>query len=105
MEQDCANCGNSKWRDGLTKITDTCIECRYVYENGRMQPSNWKPKTQTNADRTRAMSDEELAVFLCERVVMCSGKHCPGAGLCVAGDGKANGLKKWLKQPAEVGNE
>ena len=67
MEQKCANCGNGKWRDGITAITDTCIKCHYV-DKGALgtQPSNWKPKEQTNADRIRAMSDDELSVFLWE---------------------------------------
>ena len=64
MEQKCANCGNGKWRDGVTPITDICIKCHYV-DKGALspQPSNWKPKEQTNADRIRAMSDDELAEF------------------------------------------
>ena len=55
----------------------------------------------TNADRIRAMSDEELAKFICARVENCSAPRCPGAGLCVLGDGYSNGVKKWLQQPAE----
>ena len=64
MEQKCANCGNGKWRDGVTAITDICIECKCVEKDGKPQPSNWKPKVSSNADRIRAMSDEELAEFL-----------------------------------------
>ena len=37
-----------------------------------------------------------------ERKADCFDGTCPGAELCVTGDGKANGLKKWLKQPCEV---
>lgn len=97
MEQKCANCGNGKWRDGITAITETCIKCHYV-DKGALgtQPSNWKPKEQTNADRIRAMTDEELAQFLNTRgcpsenhsnCFEMSCKHC---------------WEKWLKQPAEV---
>lgn len=70
MEQKCANCGNGKWRDGVTPFTETCCKCHYV-DKGALgpQPSNWIPKTQTNADRIRAMSDDELAHFLAERSV------------------------------------
>jgi hypothetical protein len=103
MEQKCANCGNGKWRDGVTEITSTCIECKYVDKEGEPQPSNWIPKVKTNADRIRAMSDRELADFL-------SGKFnevfCLGHSLSVI---QREALKhnlfcifmKWLKQPVE----
>lgn len=58
-----------------------------------------KVKTRTNADRIRSMSDEEMAEFLC-LAFGCNGE-CPGQSLCVAGDGKANGLRKWLKNPTQ----
>ena len=58
----------------------------------------------TNADRIRAMTDEELAVYLCRKFVDCEANICPGTELCVAGGGKANGLKKWIQQPAEDNN-
>lgn len=52
---------------------------------------------QTNADRIRAMSDEELADFIDEPIL------CKGHGL---GDCMSKGCNKcileWLKQPAEV---
>lgn len=56
----------------------------------------------TNADRIRAMSDEELAVWLCGlfSVLTCY-THCPGCDFCNDADGTSNGLKKWLQQPAE----
>jgi hypothetical protein len=55
----------------------------------------------TNADRIRAMSDEELAHWICKRMQSCASETCPGAELCNATDGLSNGLVKWLKQPAE----
>ena len=58
----------------------------------------------TNADRIRAMSDDDLAEFLCQ-VKGCYQENCPGAKLCEFQGGKANGLKKWLKQPAEGGTQ
>ena len=57
-------------------------------------------KTQTNADRIRAMSDEELAEFLC-RVYdddYTLGKLING-WLIPSYD--AGRIKKWLKQPVE----
>lgn len=55
---------------------------------------------KTNASRIRSMSDQELAVFLCDHGG-CSLKTCPGSELCNGSDGKANGILKWLQQPAE----
>lgn len=54
-----------------------------------------------NADRIRAMSDEELAHWICKKMMSCSSNVCPGADLCQSEDGVANGLVKWLKQPVE----
>ena len=56
------------------------------------------PEPQTNADRIRAMTDEELARFLCGLIPadVCS-IRCTGKDLCHNGN---NGLVKWEKQPA-----
>ena len=59
----------------------------------------WEQGIFTNADRIRAMSDEELARFICG-CCECD-VHCPGVKLCMFGGSKANGLLKWLQQPAE----
>lgn len=56
---------------------------------------------KTNSERIRAMSDEELAAFICDRCNECSPKTCPGAEMCNGKDGRSNGLVKWLQQPAE----
>ena len=54
---------------------------------------------QTNADRIRAMSDEELAKWLCSILTAeCCDRSCPARYMCDFND---NGLIKWLKQPAE----
>lgn len=53
----------------------------------------------TNADRIRAMSDEELAILIC-KAYECY--RCPGEELCNCVEGKANGAMKWLQQPVEV---
>ena len=113
MEQKCSNCGNGKWRDGVTAITDTCTKCRYVDKGALgIQPNNWKPKEQTNADRIRAMSDEELA-----RHLHCIGWDCH---LCAehrrldnepllrnekCDENCFEHCLEWLKQPAEVDND
>lgn len=67
------------------------------------------PEPQTNADRIRAMSDEELAVFLDDLTCLCVdcndhdgvNENCPiykqGCGrYCEPKD-----LMNWLQQPAE----
>ena len=59
------------------------------------------PENPTHADRIRAMTDEELAVYLCKMMPLCTSASCPGEHLCNGMDGQANGLKKWLQQPAE----
>lgn len=87
----CVSCVHRKVCKGIDN--QPCVECN--------QFLNEDKKPQTNADRIRAMSDEELAEFLCG-VNGCYQANCPGAKLCKFGGGLANGLKKWLQQPAEV---
>lgn len=54
---------------------------------------------QTNADSIRAMSDEELAKWLCSiSTAECCDRSCPARDMCDFGD---NGLIKWLQQPVE----
>ena len=60
-------------------------------------------KPQTNADRIRAMSDEELVKLighncLCDQIQNKDRKWCESKPYC---DGC---LHEWLKQPAEVDN-
>ena len=59
---------------------------------------------KTNADRIRAMSDKELAEFLChfrsDDAATCSG--CKAEPYCRLGH---NGMIDWLQQPAEEVNE
>lgn len=60
------------------------------------------PKAITNADRLRAMTDEELARLMCDFFRECY--LCPGSDLCNSMDGRANGLIKWFQQPVEGGD-
>lgn len=62
-----------------------------------------KPTPMTNADRIRAMSDEEFVKLfgynsICDYVQDHSGDFCEKQGSC------DNCLVKWLQQPAEVDN-
>lgn len=107
MERKCKNCANFTWGDLKGPITDVCIQCKYVGVNGRPQPSNWKPHHMTNAERIRAMTDQELADFLCGvyddencSVYQCeSGKFINGTIILDYDEFK---ILDWLQQPAEV---
>jgi len=59
----CGNCANFVWGDHKTPLPSECVTCVIIpglHEEESML-SNWKEKTKTNADRFRAMTDEELA--------------------------------------------
>ena len=58
----------------------------------------FEPREITNADRIRAMSDEELAEYLCGLTYCCECKYQDACNDC-GGDG----YLKWLKRPAEEG--
>lgn len=73
----CANCGRTFLTFELSWLCDDCRNKRFEKRNEKNKP--------TNADRIRAMSDEELADVL--RVF--ATKPMQGSFL------------KWLKQPAE----
>ena len=81
----CATCANN----GNEAI---CSECAW--------DSKWEAKPMTNADRIRAMSDEELAELLDDgifhRCVRPERECCSTCYECVKG---------WLKQPAEVDHD
>ena len=88
MGKRCGNCANGTWLKGMDAVPEVCLECKYVHA----EPSNWKEKVQTNADRIRAMNDEELAVFL----------EQTQADVAFNNKSKyAFEWERWLKQPAE----
>ena len=87
-----------------------CHNCKYALYEAHEPPCTdcgmddrkyWKPKPQTNADRIRAMSDEEIAEHLIQ--------YRDDWGDYIASNGKmfntfeeakAETLR-WLKQPAD----
>lgn len=75
-------------------------ECRLP--DGMECPHGVTADKPTNADRIRAMSDEELSKFLCEfRSCDSDGYPCSGCKAeryCYAGH---TGMEDWLQQPAE----
>jgi hypothetical protein len=109
MRKHCGNCANHrKETNAFSEECGKCVSARL--ENGEMaDPSHWREKPQTNADRIRAMRDEELAKILnsftsyfeeCNRSLSDTDCHdCELCELCSLGEGKAI---DWLKQPAEV---
>ena len=109
MSKECKNCVHkSDFKSA------ECGVCRVSYYDGVQigLPSNFEQKPQTNADRIRAMSDEELAKILnaftayfeeCNRSLSDTDCHdCELCELCSLGEGKAI---EWLKQPADMRGE
>lgn len=85
MEKKCENCGTEITKEYCEGYPEVC--------------EHWTPKKpMTNGDRFRAMSDEEIAQWLCLHYG-CT--KCLGKELCTINDGKHNGLTKWLKAPVE----
>ena len=68
---------------------------RYIFEN--MTAKKNKPKT--NADRIRAMSDEELATFLADDNRVCPPHH-PNCGKYV--NDCTGCFFEWLQKPTEA---
>lgn len=96
MVKNCENCAGAK--DGVG-----CLDCRAGHT-----PSRWRPGANyippTNADRIRAMSDEELASFLLffvpttfskEMYTGVSGKYDTSAEVAIRHS------LDWLTQPAK----
>lgn len=83
MSEDCPRCIHN----------DECHDkCRGCFEG-----SNYKPKPLTNADRIRAMTDEELAEWIdySQGCFESQGKRCPKYGTC------RDCWFDWLKQECE----
>ena len=85
VKRSCENCGNHACRNNVVAIWyDACVR------DGFTVP--WQP--QTNGDRIRAMTDEQLA-----EVIMCP---CDNPSGECAETGCIACCLDWLKQPAEV---
>ena len=85
----------------MAKCTGVRCPMQYVYKVEECNHTDCPYRTEpiTNADRIRAMTDEELAVFLCGiSTAECCDRSCPARHLC---EYKDNGMIKWLQQPAE----
>lgn len=95
MEKCCKNCRNHTWGDNWWDCPPVCIKCEYIVNKGGKVPSKWKPMPMTNADRIRAMTDEELATELLPLF----------EELCEDGIPSPEYMRFWLKQPAKEGSD
>lgn len=85
LKGDCNICINGK----MPSYSATCVECG-------LSRKNYKPIT--NADRIRAMTDEELAEWA--TLMVCKYRscgNCPMSDWCSPG----RGIAEWLKSPVE----
>ena len=83
----CSDCKNNG-----TQICSVC--CSY-----QGYPDRWEAKPKTNADRIRAMSDEELAEFICKTQFAFIPMSLGNIPISVY-DGMS--VLKWLKQEADT---
>ena len=93
MRKNCETCKHDDAEYPSYPHKTPCNECEHTSD----APTKWEAadhyKPITNADRIRAMSDEELAEFV-------SNRGCPDhARNCT--DSCKDCTTKWLKQPAE----
>lgn len=94
----CPTCVNLEkpWEDPVCK---ECLQQSLPF--GKKPPTKYEERKKTNADRIRAMTDEELANF----VSLCCGwtcAECPVGKKC-NGDECFSTWLDWLKQ--EVGDD
>ena len=94
-------------------MTDSiCLRCNHkrYCATGVTQPSEnscitgcsrFEPKPQqTNADKIRAMTDEEMRDWMADHVDC--GEDCPAFHRCMIGDiGCADWLMEWLQEEAD----
>lgn len=96
--------GSVSFIDGHIDNVDRCVCCGKVIPEGRQVCficGTEKQKKQTNYDRIRNMSVEELAKLLCY-CSDCGNGRCYGNDLCKSGDGACNGLIKWLESEVDT---
>lgn len=89
MYEHCKTCTHD---DGAIGWCDKCVYTIFHRKTG-LPPTEYErreePKPITNADRIRAMTDEELAEWLCDI-----------AGWLPMYEGKMHPILDWLKQEA-----
>ena len=108
MRKICKECANYDHKN--LKHSKVCLNCvtEHYKDGTESDPSNWRALPQTNADRIRAMSDEELAKHLVDIGWDC---HLCAEHRRLDNEPFLRGEKcnekcvenclEWLKQPAE----
>lgn len=98
MYEHCKSCVHNEGGIGF------CDKCGYTYMLRKygLPPTEYeaKPKPMTNADRIRAMTDEELAEFIAETIDCCNCKH-PRNGCSENDETCAACWLDWLKEEAK----
>ena len=96
MANSCETCKHYE----VEAYNEPCNSCRFRDYD---VPTKWESpfkQQKTNADRIRAMSDEELARWALQFVIDCAAQS--GIEDPEWEDGAEEILTEWLKQPAEV---
>ena len=90
----CHNCAH--YDHAKKKHTEVCGSCCVNHE--RTVPSHWAPVTVINADRIRAMSDDELAWELMTWRCEAEAKH---HGISSVYPDTQSTILAWLQQPVK----
>lgn len=100
-------CVDGEWASTYCHGSRKIKEENEKYPNCEHKVTHWMPLPKppgqmTNADRIRAMTDEELSKFLCDFRTGSAGEHhcagCKAEEYCRTGH---NGMIEWLQQPAK----
>ena len=101
MRKNCETCKHDDAEYPSYPHKTPCNECLHG-KGYNDAPTNWEAadhyKPDTNAERIRAMSDEELARFLEEASWICDNQVCRKCPLST-GTEDCKSVEEWLKQP------
>lgn len=101
MRKHCGNCAVYDRKN--MKHSNLCGKCvTEHFPNGKeSDPSMWKPLPQTNADRIRAMSDEEMVVHNVRVTRDEMYYECSDGELFAVFEDAIEHEMAWLQAPAE----
>ena len=89
----------------MAKCTGVRCPMQHGYKVDECKHTDCPYRTEpvTNADKIRAMSDEELAKLIAENAYTgaCNDFGIPHQGQCCHNCERCDAIIKWLKQPAE----
>jgi len=100
MDKKCETCKHWNGSELISNNDIPCWECYHTLELFDHTFPSWEKDEDvkfTNGDKIRAMSDEDLAEFICDRTDC---PLCDANEYCTTKDGPSNGLLKWLKMEA-----